>query len=68
MRLRRFLSRSGLVVTCACGCPRTVHEHYGRGTYCGRHEGCPKWRPRLARIRLTDADLRLLAADPRRAA
>lgn len=62
--MTRILARLGLAPVCACGCPRTVHEHYSRAAYCGRHEGCDRWR--LARIRLTDDDLRLLAADPRR--
>lgn len=66
--MTRILARLGLVLACACGCPRGVHRHNNRASYCGRHKGCDRWRPRLRRIRLTDADVRLLAADPRRTA
>lgn len=64
--MTRTLARLGLALACACGCPRGVHEHHTRGSYCGRHKDCDRWRPRLHRIRLTGEDLRLLAADPRR--
>lgn len=32
-------------VTCRCGCPRIMHRHLHRRTYCGHCETCNRYRP-----------------------
>jgi hypothetical protein len=37
-------------MTCtACGCPSGTHRHHNHGTYCGRPDGCNRYRPRRDR-------------------